>query len=94
MLAVNGSVNRSTTLTGSENDFFVARNWRMDRGRDFTDNELRGGKSVCILGSTVADELFGAARSDRTQRPHHELELHGGRFAFEQRPIDGRQRPG
>jgi putative ABC transport system permease protein len=61
VLAVNGSVNRSTTLTGSENDYFVARNWRIDRGRDFTDNELRGGKSVCILGSTVADELFGAA---------------------------------
>ena len=61
VLAVNGSVNRSTTLTGSENDFFVARNWRIDHGRDFTDNELRGGKSVCILGSTVADELFGAA---------------------------------
>ncbi len=61
VLAVNGSVNRSTTLTGTENDYFVARNWRIDRGRDFTDNELRGGKSVCILGSTVADELFGSA---------------------------------
>ena len=61
VLAVNGSVNRSTTLTGSDNDYFAARNWRIDRGRDFTDNELRGGKSVCILGRTVADDLFGSS---------------------------------
>ena len=61
VLAVNGSANRETTLMGTENDYFITRKWTIERGREFTDNELRGGKSVCIVGATVADELFGSA---------------------------------
>jgi len=61
VLAVSGSVNRSTTLTGTENDYFIARNWTIERGRTFTDNEIRGGKSVCIVGKTVATDLFGSS---------------------------------
>ena len=61
IVAVNGSANRSTWLTGTENDYFVAANWTIERGRAFTDGEQRGGKSVCIVGATVADDLFGSS---------------------------------
>lgn len=61
VLAVNGSANRATTLTGSDNGYFVTRNWTIASGREFTDNELRGGKSVCVLGTTVAGDLFGSS---------------------------------
>ncbi len=61
VLAVNGSANRSTWLTGTENGYFVAANWTVERGRTFTDSEQRGGKSVCIVGATVAGDLFGSS---------------------------------
>ncbi len=63
VVAVNGSANRSTWLTGTENGYFVAANWTIARGRTFTDGEQRGGKSVCIVGATVADDLFGSSDS-------------------------------
>ena len=38
----------------------MARNWRVVRGRAFSDAEERAGKAVCLLGATVREELFGA----------------------------------
>ena len=61
VLAVYGSANRSTSLSGTENDYFIASNWTIERGRTFTDSEQRGGKSVCIVGATVAVDLFGSS---------------------------------
>jgi putative ABC transport system permease protein len=56
---VVGNSNWSTTVTGSSNDFLPVRNWTLASGRAFTDSELRAGRAVCILGATVAKELFG-----------------------------------
>jgi putative ABC transport system permease protein len=56
---IAGNVNWSTTITGSTNDFLFVRNWTLAVGRQFTESELRSGKSVCVLGATVKRELFG-----------------------------------
>jgi putative ABC transport system permease protein len=56
---VLGNVNWSTTATGTDNDYFEARNWTIASGRRFHETELRSGKAVCILGSTVRREIFG-----------------------------------
>ena len=53
------SNNYTTVTTGTTNQFFNVRNWQLDYGRKFYDAEIRGGKAVCILGTTVRDELFG-----------------------------------
>ena len=57
---VAGNSNWSTTVTGSTNDFLQVRNWTLASGRTFTDSEMRSGRAVCILGATVAKELFGS----------------------------------
>ena len=57
--AICGSENWSTTVTGSTNAYLSVREWSLEKGREFTDGELRGGKAVCILGSTVKKKLFG-----------------------------------
>ncbi|GAB4543800.1 MAG: ABC transporter permease [Thermodesulfovibrionia bacterium] len=57
-VAIYGNKNWSTTVTGSTNDFFDARDWQLSIGRRFTEAELKAGKAVCVLGSTVAKELF------------------------------------
>ncbi len=59
MLAVAGNRNVQTVAQGSDNAFFRTRNFKVELGREFTLNELRGGKPVCILGETVRNELFG-----------------------------------
>ncbi|MEL0083624.1 MAG: ABC transporter permease, partial [Gammaproteobacteria bacterium] len=52
--------NWSTTVTGSTNTYLSVRSWKLAAGRAFSSSEMRGGKSVCIIGSTVRTELFGA----------------------------------
>ncbi len=58
-LAVFGNGNRSTTVNGTENSYFIARDWKLSEGREFSDAEMRAGKQVCILGATVKKEMFG-----------------------------------
>jgi len=59
--AIYGSESRSTTITGSDNGYFVTQDWLVKTGRQFFDNEIRGGRAACIIGTTVRDKLFGHA---------------------------------
>jgi len=56
---VFGNQNWSTSVIGTDNEFFKVRNWRLAEGREFSDGELRGGSAVCTIGATVRRELFG-----------------------------------
>jgi putative ABC transport system permease protein len=57
--AVYGNRNYSTSIDGSDNDYFTVKDWQMEEGRNFTPAELKGGKAVCVIGETVRKELFG-----------------------------------
>jgi putative ABC transport system permease protein len=57
--AIYGNENRSTTVMGGTNSYLQVRDWPLESGRQFTDGEIKAGKSVCILGATVRTELFG-----------------------------------
>ena len=56
---VVGSRNWSTIATGGTRDYFTAAGWTLTSGRIFTEAEERGGKAVCVIGSTIVRELFG-----------------------------------
>ena len=58
--AIKGNANWSTSVTGTTNGFMMVRDWAIETGREFSAAELKTGKAVCILGQTVAKELFGA----------------------------------
>jgi putative ABC transport system permease protein len=57
--AIYGNENWSTSIMGTTNAYFQVRDWELKVGRNFTESELRAGRTVCILGSTVHKELFG-----------------------------------
>jgi putative ABC transport system permease protein len=57
--AVYQARNWSTVVTGSNNDYFQAGNWELAAGRNFSETEERAGKTVCVIGDTVRDKLFG-----------------------------------
>lgn len=50
--------NWSTSVTGSNNEWFVTGNWELASGRRFTDEELNAGAAVCVIGQTIQRELF------------------------------------
>ncbi len=51
--------NWTTSVTGSTNEWFEAANWKLASGREFSDDELRSGGAVCIVGETIRRELWG-----------------------------------
>ncbi|MDD5400374.1 MAG: ABC transporter permease [Sulfurimonas sp.] len=58
MQAVYGNKNHSATVEGTNNDYFVVKDWVFASGRNFLGAELQGGKAVCVIGETVRKELF------------------------------------
>jgi putative ABC transport system permease protein len=55
-----GARSRTTTVTGTDNGYFLTQDWVLAGGRQFLDGEIRGGRAACIIGDTVRTELFGA----------------------------------
>jgi putative ABC transport system permease protein len=60
LTAIYGNVNHAQQVTGTDNRYFVARDWDVAYGRLFTDSEIQAGSAVCILGNTTSTALFGA----------------------------------
>jgi len=48
----------ATSIVGGSEDYPVVRNWEVAEGDCFTENDVRRGARVCVLGKTVADQLF------------------------------------
>ena len=56
---VIGNENRRVNIVGTGADISTVRNWKVTEGRLFTPSEERSGKAVCIIGSTIRDEMLG-----------------------------------
>ena len=56
---VYGNQNWSTGITGTSPEMIEIRGWSLSSGRPFTEQELDGAAKVCVLGETVAENLFG-----------------------------------
>ncbi|NLE35042.1 MAG: ABC transporter permease, partial [Bacteroidales bacterium] len=57
--AVYGNSNWPTTIYGGNEQYLEIRSWEVVSGRNITDSEAEGSAKVCLVGRTVADELFG-----------------------------------
>lgn len=56
---IYGNQNWSTVVYGTIPDLLEIREWSLQSGRIFTQQDLDGAAKVCLLGKTVADNLFG-----------------------------------
>lgn len=56
--AVYNAANWSTTINGTNREYFVAQPWTFTGGRIFSEAEEQAGKAVCIIGNTVRTRLF------------------------------------
>ncbi len=58
-VVVASNQNHSAQIMGTDNAYFAARDWGIAQGRIFTEAEVRAGRTVCIMGATVRNTLFG-----------------------------------
>lgn len=54
-----GNQNWSTTVYGTEPEYFYIKNYEVESGRGFVQEDLKNSAKVAVIGSTVATELFG-----------------------------------
>ena len=58
---VYGNRNWRTHYRGVAPDFLEIKRWTIALGAPFTEEQVRRVESVCVLGQTVREQLFGAA---------------------------------
>ena len=56
---INGNKNWGTSINGTTSSYLAVRDWSVAQGRGFNDAEERNAANVCLLGNTVALNLFG-----------------------------------
>lgn len=60
-IAIYEGSNWNTTVNGTTAAYFEAQQWKLDSGRLFMPEEEEAGKPVCIIGSTLRNNLFRQA---------------------------------
>jgi putative ABC transport system permease protein len=55
----SGNQNWYTQILGESQDYFDLRQWPFAEGTSFTDQDVRSASKVCVVGKTVAQQLFG-----------------------------------
>ena len=58
---VSGNMNWSSVIMGGMPELFDIREWPVVSGRPINQEDENGAIKVCLLGQTVAENLFGAA---------------------------------
>jgi putative ABC transport system permease protein len=55
---VAGELNWGTSIQGASTDYPLIRSWNISQGTFFTDADVKAAAKVCVVGSTVVDNLF------------------------------------
>ncbi len=55
---IAGDLNWATIIEGTGTDYLEIRQWRIAYGDFYTDQDIKSASKVCVLGKTVADNLF------------------------------------
>src|SRR3989440_465220 len=56
---IAGNRNWSASIYGESPDYFTIRQWPVEAGETFTDQDVRAAAKVAVLGPSAAEELFG-----------------------------------
>ncbi|MCH5179273.1 MAG: ABC transporter permease [Prevotellaceae bacterium] len=56
--AIYGANNTTTSLYGESVEYFKIKQWIVEQGDVFTEEDIRKASKVCVVGKTIVDELF------------------------------------
>jgi putative ABC transport system permease protein len=54
-----GNQNWNTRVMGDSTEYFDIRQWVIEEGAAFTEQDVRSANKVCVIGTTVVKQLFG-----------------------------------
>ena len=57
--AIYGNNNTTSSMYGESVDYFDIRQWTIEEGECFTEEDIKKAAKVCVVGATVVKELFG-----------------------------------
>lgn len=69
MVSIGGTIKHgndsmtSTSITGVSEAYLSIKDWKLECGRNLQYGDLTGRHKVCVIGSYVADELYGSAEN-------------------------------
>ena len=57
--AIYGNNNTTSSMYGESIEYLDIRQWTIDEGECFTEEDIKKAAKVCLIGATVVKELFG-----------------------------------
>ncbi len=57
---IYGNNNTTTTIYGESTEYLDIKQWEIEDGDCFTDEDIKKAAKVCVVGTTIVTELFGA----------------------------------
>ncbi len=55
---IAGNLNWATGIEGTGTDYLEIRKWKVEYGEFYTDQDVKSAAKVCVIGKTIADNLF------------------------------------
>ena len=62
--AIYGNNNTNSSMYGESTDYLDIKQWAVEEGDCFTDEDIKKAAKVCVIGATVVKELFGEHNTD------------------------------
>lgn len=59
-----GNNNTNSTIYGEAPEYLEIKQWDVQYGDCFTDEDIRKASKVCVVGKTIVDELFGEGKEE------------------------------
>lgn len=56
---IYGNNNTNTTIYGGSPEYLQIKQWDIENGDCFTEEDIKKSAKVCVVGKTIVDELFG-----------------------------------
>ena len=56
---IYGNNNTNTSMYGESTDYLDIKQWTIEEGECFTDEDIKKASKVCVVGKTIVTELFG-----------------------------------
>ncbi len=57
---IYGAKNTNTTIYGESPEYMNIKLWDVEKGEGFDEEDIRKSSKVCVVGTTVVEELFGS----------------------------------
>ena len=59
---IYGNSNTTSTIYGESPEYLDIKQWKIEEGLNFNEEDIRKAAKVCIVGKTIVNELFGEGK--------------------------------